>query len=132
MVPFQQRDDSPGLVPAEPGTAEAKYLPDIFTTRALYPNAHTIPRELYLPRKKGANFNELKCPFGCEKIFVSKAALRRHRVRMHKWRRTPKDLPEEEFEYIPVFDDVKEILRRANPNSKEFIVETLSGSFEWR
>ena len=132
MVPFQQRDDSPGLVPAEPGTAEAKYFPDIYITRALYPNAHTIPRELYLPRKKGANFNELKFPFGCEKIFVSKAALRRHRVRMHKWRRTPKDLPEEQFEYIPVFDDVKEILRRANPNSKEFIVETLSGSFEWR
>ena len=66
VVPFQQRDDSPGLVPAEPGTAEAKYFPDIFTTRALCPNAHTIPRELYLPRKKGANFNELKCPFGCE------------------------------------------------------------------
>ena len=53
-------------------------------------------------------------------------------MRMHKWRRTPKDLPEEQFEYIPVFDDVKEILRRANLNSKEFIVETLSGSFEWR
>ena len=67
-----------------------------------------------------------------DKYFPSKAALRRHRVRMHKWRRTPKDLPNEQFEHIPLFEDVKQILRRANGNSNEFIVDTTSGSFEWR
>ena len=51
---------------------------------------------------------------------------------MHKWRRTPRDLPDEQFEYIPLLDDVKQILRRANGNSREFIVETTYGSFEWR
>ena len=27
-------------------------------------------------------------------------------VRMHKLKHTPKDLPNEQFEYIPLFDDV--------------------------
>ena len=30
-----------------------------------------------------------------------------------------------------MFDDVKQILRRANGNFREFIVETTHGSFEW-
>ena len=50
--------------------------------------------------------------------------MKSHRVRMREWHRTPRDLPNELFEYIPLFDDVKQILRRANGNSREFIVET--------
>ena len=53
-------------------------------------------------------------------------------MRMHKYRRTPQDLPNEQFEYIPLFVDLKQILWRANGNSSEFIVETIRGSFEWR
>ena len=51
--------------------------------------------------------------------------MKHHRVRMHKWQSTPRDLPNELFEYIPLFDDVKQILRRANGNSREFVVETI-------
>ena len=41
------------------------------------------------------------------------------------------NIPNELFEYIPLFDDVKQILKSANGNSREFIVETTYGSFEW-
>ena len=91
-----------------------------------------VPRELCLPRRKATDFNALKCPFGCEPYFVSKAALQRHRVRLHKGRRTPKDLPTEQFEYVPLFDDIEKIIRRADNDSKEFIVQTTSNTFEWR
>ena len=69
VVPFRQSDDSPGLVPAEPGKAEARYFRDIFTARTLFPNARTIPRELYVPHKKEVYFNELCSPFDSDKIF---------------------------------------------------------------
>ena len=87
---------------------------------------------MYLPRCKNTDFNELKCPFGCDIYYPTKAALQRHRVRMHKYRRTPKDLPTEQFEYVPQFADIAKILRRANNDSREFIVETTKGTFEWR
>ena len=132
VVPFTQSDDYPGLQPAIPGTASAKHFPDIFAVRALVPNAHEIPSELYLPRRKNVDFGALKCPFGCGVVFVTKAALQRHRVRMHKYKRTPTDLPNEQFSYIPLFDDVVEIVKRANPNSKEFVVKTTYNTFEWR
>ena len=102
------------------------------TVMHLAPNAHEIPRETYLPRRKGDNFEDFKCPFGCNVHFFSKAALHRHRVRMHKFKRSPKDVPEEKFEIIPIFDDVKKIIKRASSESKEFVVETDSGSFVWR
>ena len=53
-------------------------------------------------------------------------------VRMHKFKRTPKDLPNEQFECIPLFDDVDEIIRRANSDSKEFVVRITANTFEWR
>jgi len=132
VVPFIQSGDNPGLQPAMPDSSEAKYYPDVFAVRALAPNAHSIPPELYLPRKKGVDFNELTCPFGCGVTFVTKAALQRHRVRAHKYKRTPKDLPNEQFEYIPIFEDVAEIIRRANKDSKEFVVRTTQNVYEWR
>ena len=131
VVPFVQTGGHPGLEPAEPGTANAKFFPDIFTVRALYPNCHEVPRELYLPRRKGTDFNELTCPFGCGVAFPTKTALQRHRVRMHKYKRAPKDLPNEQFEFIPLFDDIKTIVRRANKDSHEFVVETTKNTFEW-
>ena len=66
-------------------------------------------------------FLALKCPFGCEPYyFVSKAALQRHRVRLHKSRRTPNDLPVEHFKYVALLDDIQKIIRRADSDSKEF------------
>ena len=67
---------------------DAKYFPDIFTVRSLYPDSHKVPREIYLPRREGTDFNELTCPFGCGVIFNTKAALQRHLVRMHKYKGT--------------------------------------------
>ena len=49
---------------------------------------------------------------------------------MHKFKRTPKDLPNEQFEYIPLFDDVDEIIRPANSVSKEFVVRTTANRME--
>ena len=77
-------------------------------------------------------FDELRCPFGCGKIFVTKAALRRHRVRMHKYRRAPKDAPEEKFDSMSLTDDIDHIIRRANSASNEFVVQTVNDTFEWR
>ena len=64
--------------------------------------------------------------------YPTKEALQRHRVRLHKYRRTPTDLEEDQFEFVPMFSDIQNILRRANSESKEFIVETTHGTFEWR
>ena len=58
--------------------------------------------------------------------------MKHDRVRMHKWHCTPGDLPNELFEYIPLFDDVKQIFTHANGNSREFIVESAYGFFECR
>ena len=42
-------------------------------------------------------------------------------------------LTEESFEYISRFDDIKNILRRANKHCGEFIVATTTkGTVEWR
>ena len=79
VVPFTHSGDNPCLQPAEPGTAGAQQFPDIFAVHALVPNAHTMPSELYLPRKKGVDFNELTCPFGCGTTYLTKATLQRHR-----------------------------------------------------
>ena len=67
--------------------------------------------------------NALKCPFGCELYFVSKAALQRHQVRLHEGRRTPKDLSADQFEDVPLFNDIEKIIRRAGNDSREFIVQ---------
>ena len=75
----------------EPGTAGAKYFTDIFTTPVLFPNTHTAPRE----------------SFFCDKIFLSKATAGTIAVRMYQ------DLGEQ-FQYIPLFDDAKQILWRVN------------------
>ena len=39
---------------------------------------------------------------------------------------------EEQFAFIPLFDDVKRIIRRANKDSSECVVETTYGTYEWR
>ena len=69
---------------------------------------------------------------GCQPYFVSKAGLQRHRVHLHKGGRTPKDLPAGQFEYVPLLDDIEKIIRRADNDSKEFIVQTTSNTFERR
>ena len=135
VVPFVQSDSNPGLQPAEPGTAAARFFPDVFAVRSLYPKATSVPRELFLPRRLNANFEELKCPFGCETVFPTKAAVQRHRVRMHKFKRVGKPAQptqEEKQDYVPLFEDVSEILKRANSDSAEFVVATTYNTFEWR
>ena len=105
---------------------------DVFASLALYPEAASIPREAFLPRRKGVNFDEFRCPFGCDKLFVTKAALQCHRVRLHKFRGAPKDMPDETFDNISLTDDIDHIIRRANGSSKKFVVQTMSNTFEWR
>ena len=74
----------------------------------------------------------LRCPFGCDIIFVTEAAVRRHRVRMHKYRHAPRDKPEEKFDGVSLTEDIDHIVRRANSSSKEFVVQTVKNTFEWR
>ena len=130
-VPFVQTDEYPGLRPAREEDGGEKCFADMFTTQALYTEAASIPRETFLPRRKGVDFDELRCPFGCHTIFVTKAAFRRHRVRMHKFRRAPKDKPEEKFESFSLTDDINHIIRRTNSTSNEFVVQTVNDAFEW-
>ena len=96
------------------------------------PDCHDIPRETYLPRRKGTKFSDLSCPFECDAVFPNKAQLQRHRVALHKRRRAPRDGPADQFDHEPALADVDKILRRAARDSSEFIVYTTSGSYEWR
>ena len=132
VAPFVQTAEYPGLRPARAEDGGEKSFPDMFATLALYPEAASIPRETFLPRRKGVNFDEFRCPFGCDKIFVTKTALQRHRVRLYKFRRAPKDMPDEKFDNISLTDDIDHIIRRANGSSKEFVVQTMNNTFEWR
>ena len=84
-----------------------------------------------MPRREGTDFDELTCPFERGVIFNTKPALQRHLVRMHKYKGTPTDLLPDQFEFIPLFDDIKTFLLRANKHSKEFVVETTKNTFEW-
>jgi len=94
--------------------AVVPFFPELFAIHALAPNVHSVPTALYLPWKKNVEFSELTSPFGCGTTYVTKSALQRHRVRMYKFKCTPKDLPNEQFFYIPLFDYIVEIVRHAN------------------
>ena len=74
---------------------------------------------------------DLRCPFGCEGTFTTKTALQRHRTRLHFRKRAPKDV-ENENVGVPEMEDVVEILRRAAPDSTEFVVYTKDESYEYR
>ena len=96
------------------------------------PGGGEHPSRNFFTTAQGVDFDELRCPFGCHTIFVTKAAFRRHRVRMHKFRRAPKDKPEEKFESFSLTDDINHIIRRTNSTSNEFVVQTVNDTFEWR
>ena len=122
------------LFQAEPGTAAACFFADVFAVRSLYPNATCVPRELFLSRRLNANFEELMCPFGCETVAPTKAAVQRHGVRMHKFKRVGKPAQptqKKKKDYVPLFE-VSEILKRANSDSVEFVVAATYNTFEWR
>ena len=52
---------------------------------------------------------------------------------MHTFKRTPKDSAFEPLAELSAIDaDVDHIIRRANKDSREFVVETVNNIFEWR
>ena len=73
--------------------------------------------------------------FRVRAVFPTKAAVQRHRVRMHKINRVGKPAQrtqDEKQDYVPLFEDVSEIFKRVNSDSAEFVVAATYNTFEWR
>ena len=64
-------------------------------------------------------------------FFCAKAALQPMTWTCTSTSALPK-ISREKFEFIPIFDDVANIVKHANSDSKEFMLETTLGTFERR
>jgi hypothetical protein len=102
-------------------------FPNLSVVNSLAEDAHTIPRDSYLPSAQGS-LEQRRCGI-CSMDFPTIAAKVRHRVSLHRGQMQQAELINLNSAKI---DQVQKIVQRGGGSSSEFLCVLKSGEVEWR
>ena len=94
----------------------------------MLPVSQFIPFDLYNP-KVNKKIQELRCPFCPQQYFGTVAAMKRHRVGCHRYRRFKGDIPPTELDIIN--SQMVDAVKIEGHRGAEYLIVYADGRKEW-